>query len=604
MQEWAPKRFHLPKSSAISGLINLSLTPYNNQILDDLSPQSPISKIVYICGTQIAKSTIILMAFAYRVDCRIYGDMLYYFPNDGMATKWSKTKLDDTIKANSYLIDAIETGKKKDDNVTFKKTVSGALIISGGKSGSKYRMDTGNFIVADDFAEFPMNVGATKDKTGEGSADKLLEDRGSGTGGTAKVYINSSPKSEKECPAWRSYKLTNQCHYFVTCPKCGTEQAWEFENVEFPHENYELTEEPWIKCQNKECDHRVYEEDKYKIMQNGRWKPTVETKDKLTNGYRMPSVYSLLGYPLKKMAKDWLDACKVFDETGDESEKIRHRNSKQARPWKKSVGKTVEPTALYNTRVSLDPLPEDCAILTAGCDVHGARPMEVQVIGHGEYQTYIVDHIQIAGDINIEMGLEGSPWDALEEFLLEKRYKNIHGSDQPIHAMAIDVGYEKDLVKHFINNADRLYFQKLFGVFGKETATKTINFIQNPTKDFDGFQTWGLSVNIKKKALYKMFEMHLMGKGNLFFSDRPCFTKKWFQQLTIERPDDKGVFKKPHEHAKNEALDCNIYGHAAFSLFFGEKDNVDWEDFKRWNKNGCRTASNTSNLTVISEGVR
>ena len=93
MDVWAEQRFHLPKSSYIPGLINLSLTPYNLRIMKDLSPQSPVRKVVYICGTQVAKSTIILIAFAYRVDCKIYGDMLYYFPDDGMAAKWSKTKL-------------------------------------------------------------------------------------------------------------------------------------------------------------------------------------------------------------------------------------------------------------------------------------------------------------------------------------------------------------------------------------------------------------------------------------------------------------------------------------------------------------------------------
>ena len=606
MDDWAPRRFQLPKSSAISGLINLDWTPYNKEILAQLSPQSPTRKVVLICGTQIAKSTIILMSFAYRVDCGIYGDMLYYFPTDEMGRHWSKTKLADTIRANDYLINSIEKGPKKEDNVTFKKWESGALVISGGKAGSKYRMHTGNFIVADDFAEFPMNVGKTKDKVGEGSADKLLEDRGSGTMESAKIFINSSPKSEADCPAWRAYKLTDQQHFFITCPKCGKRQAWEFENVIMPHEDYKITEEPWIACQNQECEHRIYEADKMRVMQGGKWQPTVESADKLVHGYRMPSVYSLLGYPLSKMCQDWLDACKIFDETGDDSEKIRHRNSKQARPWKKKAAKTVKHSELYQTRVSLDPLPEDCAILNMGVDVQD-ESLEAQVNGRGENNTYFIDHIKFTGDPRIKFGQEGSPWNDLQNFILTKRYKNVNNIMQPICNIAIDLrgradetaGFAGDFTKDFIKRAQLHYFQKIFGVFGKGSTKATIAFITTSTKDVDGFESWGLYVNNQKKAIYNQFTTHLHGRGNLFFSDRPCFSEKWFRQLTIERPDERGVFQKPHDHARNEALDCYIYSHAAFVLAFKDYDEINWQSYKDWNKKEIETAQQTREAKIV-----
>jgi phage terminase large subunit GpA-like protein len=603
MDDWAEKHFHLPKTSYIPGLINLSLTPYNRQIMKDLSLSSPIRKVVYICGTQIAKSTIILIAFAYRVFCVIYGDMLYYFPDDGMAEKWSKTKLEDVIRANDFLRDALENRKRSDDNVTFKKTIVGALLIKGGKSGSKYRMDTGNFIVADDFADFPLNVGATTSgkaankKTGEGAADKLLEDRGSGTGESAKIFINSSPKSENECPAWRSYQQTNKHHFFVKCPKCGTEQAWEFENVVIPHvkDTYVLTEEPWIECQNKECDHRVYQDDKYTIMQTGIWKPTVETRDEFTNGYRLPSVYSLLGYPLRKMAQDWLDACKSFDETGDESEKIRHRNSKQARPWKRKVGKSVNHSALYKTMENLEPLPENCVILSCGFDVQeNPGRVEGQVNGFGpNNDRFIIDHQIFGGDPKIKPGLEGSPWNAVSDFILNKRYLNSFGQQQPIYCAAIDLGWGKEeaWIKHFIQNFQPHAFQQIFGVFGKEVTKGTINFIgKNATVDIDGFESWGVYSNIKRVSLRNLLQKHIENKesgnhSNFHIGDKPCFTEQFFRQMTIRRPDEHGIMTKPHDHARDEAESCWLYSEAGFILSFREFENgPDWDDFKDWNK--------------------
>jgi phage terminase large subunit GpA-like protein len=614
MDVWAQQRFHLPKQSYIPGLINLSLTPYNPQIMRDLSPSSPIRKVVYICGTQVAKSTIILIAFAYRVDCKIYGDMLYYFPDDGMAAKWSKTKLEDVIKANDFLRNEFESRKRSDDNVTLKKTLIGALIIKGGQSGGKYRMDTGLFIVADDYADFPLNIGATTSgklserKMGEGAADKLLEDRGSGTGESAKLFINSSPKSEKECPAWRSYEQTNKHHFFITCPKCGTEQAWEFENVKFNRKaKYELDGEPWIECQNSKCDHKVYQDDKYKIMQTGVWKPTAETRDPETNGYRLPSVYSLLGYPLKKMAQDWLDACKTYDETGDESEKIRHRNSKQARPWQRKVGKKVNHSLLFHFRENMEPLPENCVILSCGFDIQrNPGRIEGQVNGFGpNHERYVIDHQVFGGDPTIKPGLDGSPWNDVAKFLLEKRYLNSFEKQQPIYCAAFDLGWGKgdgnlvDLdnirkeeawIKYFIQNFEPLHFQQIFGVFGKEMTKGAINFVSHSaTQDVDGFESWGIYTNIERVSLRNLLKTHIERKqakmeSNFHISDKPVFTEQLLQQFVIRQPDEKGIMKKPHDHARDEGESCCIYSLAAFILAFREfEQGPDWDDFKAWN---------------------
>ncbi len=615
MDEWAERFFHLPKSSYIPGLINLDLTPYNRQIMRDLSPQSQIRKVVYICGTQVAKSTIILIAFGYRVHCVIYGDMLYYFPDDGMAGKWSKTKLEDVIKANEFLRAALESRKKSDDNVTLKKTIIGALIIKGGQSGGKYRMDTGTFIVADDFADFPLNVGETttgkqeKRKTGEGAPDKLLEDRGSGTGEAAKLFINSSPKSENECPAWRSYEQTNKHHFFVTCPKCGTEQAWEFENVKFDRKGkYEVDGEPWIECQNPKCDHKVYQDDKFAIMQTGKWKPTAETRDAQTNGYRLPSVYSLLGYPLKKMCQDWLDACKTFDETGDPSEKIRHRNSKQARPWKKKVGKSISHSALYNTRENLDPLPENCVILSCGFDIQeNPGRIEGQVIGFGpNNDRYIIDHQIFGGNPKIKPGLEGSPWNNVAEFLYNKTYTNIHGVEQPIYCAGFDLGWGKDeaWIKYFLQNFDPPWFgdqqQFIFGVFGKEVTKGTIDFMsRTATVDVDGFESWGVYSNIKRISLRNLLEKHIENKSagnesNIHIGDKPCFTEDFFRQLTIRKLGENGIMEKPYDHARDEAESCFLYAEAAFILAFKDFETglPDWDDFKLWNKQHKQATGN------------
>jgi phage terminase large subunit GpA-like protein len=592
----------------MNGRIDLSYSPHLKQILYDLSPQSPIREVYFCCGTQVAKSTANLILIAYRIDCHLRGPILAMHAVKEMAVSWAKDELAETIAANKYISDVLEKVGKKNDPYLFKKWPGGSLITRGGASGTSYAKISAAVLLVDDADRFQMNIGGTsgkKSKIGEGNPLKLLSDRVSGRFGDYKLFVNSSPKAEGESIIWPAFKKTDQNHFFVPCPKCGLFQIWEFENLVIPHDEYLLTEEPYILCQNSDCNHRIYERQKYKVLQGGEYRPTAQGIEKLAAGYRVSSLYSLLGYPFEKYAQDWLSASKIYDESGDDSEKIRHRNSKQAKPWKKRVGKTIKHSGLFASREDLDILPADCAILAAGVDIQDDR-IECQVIGFGESNTFFIDHLKFPGDPRIRLGESGSPWDYLQDFLLNKRYKNIFEADQPIYSLAVDVNFLKDPAKDFLTRVEKMYFQEIFGVFGRETTKASINFIQSATKDVDGWESWGLFVNIKKKALYNLFELHLKGGGGLRFSNRPVFSEKWFKQLTIEKPDDKGVYKKPHDHARNEALDCCIYAHAALILITKEfSGGINYEDFKKWNEKGCKIniVDSKDEMEILNNGI-
>ncbi|MBU8901147.1 MAG: phage terminase large subunit family protein [Victivallales bacterium] len=588
----------------MQGLIDLTYTPHIKEILYELSPQSPTREIYFPCGTQVAKSTANLILIAYRIDCHLRGPILAMHAVKEMAVSWAKDELAETIEANKYISDVLERVGRKNDPYLFKKWPGASLIARGGASGTSYAKISAAVLLVDDADRFAMNIGGTtgkNKKVGEGNPLKLLLDRVSGRFGDYKAFINSSPRAEGESIIWPAFKKTDQNHFYVFCPKCNYPQVWEFENLVIPHKDYLITDEPYILCQNTDCGHKIYEDQKHKALQNAEYRPTAKGLDKLAKGYRVSSLYSLLGYPLEQYAKDWLSACKVYDEEGDNSEKIRHRNSKQARPWKRRVGKTIKHSILFDTRESLDPLPENCVILTAGVDVQDDR-LECQVCGHGENDTYFIEHVGFSGDPRIKLGQEGSCWNQLEDFLLNKTYKNIHGTDQPIYSMAIDLGFLKEYPKDFIINVKPHYFQAVFGIFGKGSTAANINFIQNSTKDLDDFESWGLLVNVKKAAFYNLLERHTEGKGNLHFSDKPCFSERWFRQLTVEKPNDKGIFEKPHAHARNEALDCHIYSSAAFLLAFREYKKINWQSFIDWNKAGG-TGNKSTGKRVISKGV-
>lgn len=572
----------------MQGLIDLTYAPHIIQPLSDLSPQSPVRVVYFVCGTQLAKSTMNLIYIAYRIDCHLRGPILAMHAIKDMALAWAKDELQETITSNQYISDVLERVGRKNDPYLFKKWPGGSLITRGGASGTAFAKISAAAVLADDLDRFAQNIGSTKDKAGEGSPLELLFDRITGRFGDYKVFANSSPKSESESIIWPAFKTTDQDHFFVKCPRCGFYQAWEFDNLIIPHDGYNLTAEPYILCQNTDCGHTVYERDKHRVLQNWEYRPTSKGLDPLVKGYRVNSLYSMLGYSFTQYAIDWLSACKTFDEDGDDSKKIRHRNTKQAKPWKKKAGRTVRHSALYGTRTALDPLPIDCVILSAGVDFQESPArIEVQVGGHGPSSSYFIEHVTIPGDPNIKFDEEGSPFNELQRFLTEKKYLNSHGVGQPIYCAGLDLGYCKDNVKDFLNRCDRFFFQQFFGVFGKGyRQAAQINFIPpNPTKDIDGFESWALYVNAKKSAFYNQLRAHLNGNKGIYFSKHPTLSELWFKQLTVERENDRGVFEKPYDHAKNEALDCYMYREASFILSFREfSEGVDWDDWKNWNR--------------------
>lgn len=584
------------------------------QPMDDLSPQSPV-RVVYACfGTQLSKSTFNLILFAYRIDCRIRGPILAMHAVKEMAVAWAKDELAETIIANDYIQKVLQNVKKGDDAYLFKKWPGGSLITRGGASGTAFAKISASMLLIDDIDRFALNIGATTSgkiaqrKTGEGSPLELLFDRVTGRFGDYKIFVNSSPKAEGESIIWPALKTTDENHFYVKCPRCGLMQTWEFENLVIPHKNYTLTAKPYILCQNTDCNHKVYERHKYKVLQNWEYRPHSTGLDPLIRGYRVSSLYSLLGYPFTQYAQEWLTACKAFDEEGDDSKKIRHRNTKQARPWKRKVGKTINHSALYKTMENLDPLPENCVILSLGCDLQeNPGRIEAQVNGHGENDRYIIDHQIFGGDPKIKPGLEGSPWNKLSNFILKKRYLNCYGIEQPIYCVAIDLGWGKEEAhgKYFLQNFEPLDFQHVFGVFGKEVTRGTINFIgKNVTIDLDGFESWGMYTNIKRVAIRNLLKKHLENKqagntSNMHIGNKPCFTEQFFRQLTIRRPDGNGIMVKPHDHARDEAESCMFMADAAFILAFREfEQGPDFDDFKQWNKSKP-TADSGNGVSIV-----
>jgi phage terminase large subunit GpA-like protein len=605
----------------------------------DLSPQSPVRTVYMVCGTQVAKSTLNLILIAYRIDCRIRGPILAMHAVEKMAVAWAKDELAETIIANDYINDVLQNAKRGDDAYLFKKWPGGSLITRGGASGTAFAKISASLLLIDDLDRFGMNVGGTttgkNKKIGEGSPLKLLFDRVSGRFGNYKIFANSSPRAEGESIIWPAFEATDQYHFFVKCPRCGLYQCWEFENLVFPHENFTLTEEPYILCQNTDCQKvftgpgfkanaspRVYERDKYKVQQNWEYRPLSKGIDPLVKGYRINSLYSMLGYPLSQYAIDWLAADKLFKETGDESEKIRHRNSKQALPWKRKVGKKINHSLLFRTRENMDPLPENCVILSCGFDIQeNPGRIEGQVNGFGpNHERYIVDHQVFGGDPKIRPGLDGSPWNNVAKFLLEKRYLNSWKQQQPIYCAGFDLGWgkgdgnlvdmenvkkEEAWIKYFIQNFEPLYFQHIFGIFGKEMTKGSINFVsKTATQDVDGFESWGIYTNIKRVSLRNLLKTHLENKqaGNkstFHISDKPVITEQLLKQLTIRQPDEKGIMKKPHDHARDEGESCCIYSEAAFILAFREfEQGPDWDDFKQWNAKPI-TEQKASGISVL-----
>ena len=114
VDRWADRhRILSTRDSAEPGRWRTSRTPYLREIMECLSPSSPIERVVFVAGAQIGKSSTGLNFVGFVVD-QAPSPLLIVQPTLEMARRFSKQRLDPLFEDCPRLKDKIADPRSRD----------------------------------------------------------------------------------------------------------------------------------------------------------------------------------------------------------------------------------------------------------------------------------------------------------------------------------------------------------------------------------------------------------------------------------------------------------------------------------------------------------
>lgn len=562
--DWGNENFRLTKESSVEpGRYRTSRTPWVEEILRELSPQSPTQEVVAIKPTQMAFTTV-ANVFLCGVAHRYPGPAMFAQPTDDMVKKHSKKKLAPTVRAIPCLKDIIKPTSSRDagNTLSLKEFPGGSWTLTGSNSPAAARSDSVRYLILDDYDGFIQDAG------GEGAPGDLFKKRTDAFGNKKKIYINSTPTIKGVSHIEVEWNESSQGHFNVPCPHCGELQFLDFGGkdskwgMKFTRDDDGQIIDVWYIC--KHCHERIDEWQKTEMMAHGVYVHKYPNRPK--RGFKVNSIYSPLGWlswhqimtEFLKAAKElkkgnsrpmkvWVNtrAADVWEEDGDQPE--WHKLSARAEPYK------------------ILTVPMGGLLLCAGVDTQDNRlEILIEAYGRGE-ESWVVYQSALYGDPD-----QPGVWKQLDE-LLFRTYSHECGAELHIEAMGIDTGGHKT---QSVYNYCRTRSPIVFAVKGASSPGKPV--LGPPTKQDVSFKgdkikrgvsLWPIGTDIAKGTIYNRLKLIEPGPGYIHFPIG--LPEEFYKQLTAEKlitTYNKSGFPvktwvKTRE--RNDVLDTKVYSYAA-----------------------------------------
>ena len=218
-------------------------------------------------------------------------------------------------------------------------------------------------------------------------------------------------------------------------------------------------------------------------------------------------------------------------------------------------------------------------MLTAGVDVQADR-LEVEVVAWGRNNwSWSVEYLVLEGDT---ADINSSAWVGLWA-LWSKEYAYASGGHGPLHCMALDDGYNSQIVREWVRKSWQVDRRRTMVVKGQDTGAAPLGLpsyvdINHKGKRLRrGMQVWPVGVSHLKGQLYGWLKQHpptederKAGKGYPEgYCHLPQYPDEYFQMLTAEVLVKRIVKGYPRyewvkTRTRNEALDCRNYARAAY----------------------------------------
>ena len=532
VSEWADEFRMLPrKASAEPGRWRTSRTPYLREIMDCLSPQNRVERVVFMKGAQIGGTEIGFNWLGFIIH-HCPGPALMVQPTVEIAKRVSKQRLAPSIEETPVLRERVAEARSRDSGNTMfvKEFHGGLLILTGANSAVGLRSMPIRYLFMDEVDGYPGDV------DGEGDPVSLAEKR-TDTFSRKKIFMVSTPKIKGFSRIESEYLSTDQRRYFVPCPHCGN-----YDWIRWPNIQWEegLPDTARLLCES--CGSLIEERHKTWMLERGQWKATAERNGR-TAGFHLSSLYSPLGW------RSWAAIAHEFLASKDDPAKLKTWvNTVLGETWQER-GEAPEWQRVADLKEPYrsGDIPEGVIIITAGVDVQKNR-LYYAVRGWGAAsESWLIEHGELYGDTD-----QPDVWNQLS-LVLQGGY-----GDFVIAKMLIDTGYRADAAYEFC----RRHPGRAIPVKGHDRQEKplksaTIDITVRGKTIKNGLQLWHVDTDYFKSWAHGRLNWDLTQPGAWHLPEDATddYCRQLVNESVIVSPNGKRTWK---EHGANHYLDCEM----------------------------------------------
>ena len=558
VSQWADaNRMLSSKSSSEAGLWRTDRTPYLEEIMDCMSANNTIQKVIFMAGAQLGKTECINNVVGYLI-AHAPGPALFVQPTIEMCKRLSKQRLDALIHETPCLKDKVAPARSRDSGNTMfsKEFPGGILLLAGANSATGLRSAPCRWVLLDEVDAFPDDV------DGEGDPCALAERRAS-TFSRRKVILTSTPTIKEASRIDTEYQASDQRRYFLPCPHCDHFQTLEWKNLQWRDGDPKTAAYVCISCGSHIPEHH-----KSEMLRRGQWRSTSTSADPRTVGFHLSSLYSPLGW------KSWEEIVTEFLRAKNDAPLLKtFVNTVLGETWEEEIGAKIGAESL-SERAEFYPageVPSGANILTAGVDVQDNRvAIGLYAWGTGE-ECWLISHTEIYGD---PAGMK--LWSQVDDVLL-RDYPHQNGGQLRVNAIGVDSGghYTSEVYAYARGRKGK----GVFALKGQSIRNKPpigkpskvdINYKGQVLKN--SAEVFPVGSDTIKSTLFGRLKHNEPGVGYIHFHAEAGH--EYFKQLTSERQVIRYVKGfairewKKRASDRNEALDCFVYSYAALHYLY------------------------------------
>lgn len=557
--QWADTRRVIPPGpSPEPGEWRTDRTPYLREPMDAMTDRKT-EIVVMCCASQLGKSEVVINVMGYYVD-QEPAPIMMVCPTLSDAEDFSKTRIEPTIRHSPGLSDKFEldgkdgrgTSRKSSNTILRKTFPGGSLTMVGSNSPSGLASRPIRVLLCDEVDRYEV--------TKEGDPLKLAIQR-TANFHNRKIIMTSTPNRVDDSRIWDWYNRSDKREFYITCPHCGDEYVWKWNQVRWDKDKdgNALPETAKMFCPHCGAQVRDAYRPDPRILSTGCWKASAQSK---IRGYHINSLYS----PWKnlfELVEEFTAAVQNRDKDG-----LREFvNLKLGEPWEDEViGEDAWEQIHLRREYYGDNLPEGVLLLTCGVDVQRDR-LECSLYGWGDgKECWGIEHRIIPGDPG---GAE--LWQALDGFLMERRTLP-NGVALPISCTCVDSGDGQFTQNIYAYTRPR---EKL-GVFSVKGSSGGVGvpFVSRPSRNNRlKAALFVLGVHAGKSLVSNALQVEGAGPGYIHLAKEKerGFDEEFCQQLCSERLERtfengkvKIAWKKIRD--RNEAFDCAVYARAGLEI--------------------------------------